>query len=178
MRWKSGTLSACKNKIKPRRDLCAPAAHIQNHGIQFLRREQMNKSTQKGFTLIELMIVIAIIGILAAVALPAYQDYSNKAKFSETLSVSDGYKTAVGICIATLGTKTGCNLDTNGIQATTTAPTVASVGVTNGAITVTSTIATCGNDGSTTCTSLITPTVTAGAVTWVQSGSCAAVSYC
>ncbi len=50
---------------------------------------------QKGFTLIELMIVVAIIGILAAVALPAYQDYTIRAKVSEGLVLSDGLKTAI-----------------------------------------------------------------------------------
>ena len=47
----------------------------------------MNKTNQKGFTLIELMIVIAIVGILAAVALPAYQDYTIRAKLSEPMAV-------------------------------------------------------------------------------------------
>ena len=55
----------------------------------------MKRSIQKGFTLIELMIVVAIIGILAAVALPAYQDYTIRAKVSEGLVLSDQLKTAI-----------------------------------------------------------------------------------
>lgn len=52
-------------------------------------------NAQKGFTLIELMIVIAIIGILAAIAIPAYQDYTIRAKISEGLTLSNGLKTAI-----------------------------------------------------------------------------------
>lgn len=55
----------------------------------------MNNRAQKGFTLIELMIVVAIIGILAAVALPAYNNYTLRAKLSEGISQAQGYKTAV-----------------------------------------------------------------------------------
>ena len=55
------------------------------------------KNVQQGFTLIELMIVVAIIGILAAVAIPAYQDYTIKAKVQEGVSLSNPHRTALGI---------------------------------------------------------------------------------
>lgn len=56
---------------------------------------KMKRSLQKGFTLIELMIVVAIIGILAAVALPAYQDYTVRAKVTEVILAASSGKTAV-----------------------------------------------------------------------------------
>ncbi len=62
-----------------------------------MKSMKMIKKAQAGFTLIELMIVVAIIGILAAVALPAYQDYTVKAKVSEAVSLSSPARTAVGI---------------------------------------------------------------------------------
>ncbi|MBT82195.1 MAG: hypothetical protein CL587_17590 [Alteromonadaceae bacterium] len=79
--------------------------------------KNVNAQNQKGFTLIELMIVVAIIGILAAVALPAYQNYTKKAKFSEVVAATQSLKTAIEICAQTEGGFTSCTQATNGVPA-------------------------------------------------------------
>ncbi len=72
------------------------------------------KHSQKGFTLIELMIVVAIIGILAAIAVPAYQDYTIRSRVSEGASLAGASKTAVDVYFS----ETGSLLDTPGTHAT------------------------------------------------------------
>src|SRR5690606_31515048 len=78
---------------------------------------QMKKSMQKGFTLIELMIVVAIIAILAAIALPAYQDYVARSQVSEAATLAGGAKTAVAEEYANTGTFTGITNSTAGLDA-------------------------------------------------------------
>ena len=129
----------------------------------------MKRSMQKGFTLIELMIVVAIIGILAAVALPAYQDYTKKAKFAEVVSVANTYKTAVATCAQEAGGLDDCDLGQKGVPGTTSTAHVASVGVTDGVITVTPTATTVA-----TATLILTPSplVSGQPMVWTTSGGC------
>lgn len=77
----------------------------------------MKAQVQKGFTLIELMIVVAIIGILAAVAIPLYSDYTQRALASNGLSALSSYKTAIALCYQKEGAFTDCDTSTNGVPA-------------------------------------------------------------
>jgi type IV pilus assembly protein PilA len=77
----------------------------------------MKQQAQAGFTLIELMIVVAIIGILAAVAIPAYSDYTSKAKASNVISSVDAMKGQIAMCAQeNNGDIDVCNSATNGIM--------------------------------------------------------------
>ena len=81
------------------------------------------KKVQQGFTLIELMIVVAIIGILAAVAIPAYSNYTKKARFSEIVTGVAALKTALETCAADQLGFTNCAAGSNGVPADITAGT-------------------------------------------------------
>ena len=136
------------------------------------------KKVQQGFTLIELMIVVAIIGILAAVAIPSYQNYTLKAKYTEVTNAVAPYKTAVelcaqsGDCIDAAGTTiAGCALGTLGIPGTQSSTYLASVAISDaGALTATPK-ATGGILAAE--TFILTPSYTSGQpVTWAATGGC------
>jgi type IV pilus assembly protein PilA len=148
-----------------------------NKRITEMKKQQMKKQ-QAGFTLIELMIVVAIIGILAAIAIPQYADYTQRTKLAGAVSGLATYKTTVALCIQDLGKLGGCSAATNGIPNLITTDNgqtinyIDVVGVSDGVILMTSTAVSAAS-GNAKLIVTMTPVTSAGAaaIQWKLEGT-------
>ncbi|MFD1006992.1 pilin [Oceanisphaera ostreae] len=141
-----------------------------------MNQHEANRSGS-GFTLIELMIVVAIVAILATVALPTYQTYAKRAKFTEVIAATGPIKTAIEICMQTGGADckaAGEHVIPGTLDGLVTSIGVAANDVADGPWTITAT----GTDVVDSKTFTLKGTAEHGRVTWLSNGTCVAAGLC
>jgi len=129
------------------------------------------KKNHSGFSLIELMIVVTIIGILTAIALPSYQNYTQRARFAEVMIAAEPFKIAIALALQRGVTLSDLNTGTNGIPSSPpTTKNLASLSVENGIITAIST------DAAGKASYILKPNIEGN--TWTIEGSCLTTGLC
>ncbi len=132
---------------------------------------------QSGFTLIELMITVAIVGILAAIAIPGYQEYLRRTRFSEIALSAATWKIAVAECVHDLNGTAGCDAGTNGIPngISSASGLINTLTVVNGTITITPVAQ---NGFVATDTLILNPTIgTSNRIRWSATGGAVTKGY-
>ena len=132
----------------------------------------LHSRVNSGFTLIELTIVIAVIGILAAIGVPHYHQYTKRAKFSEVVVEVGRLQSAVEVCYQTTNNITQCDGGTTYVPIPATTESIAAASVTGGTISAQST------ENLNHATIQLVPTISGGTLSWTTLGTCKAYKYC